>query len=177
MWIRSFDRERGKKKKRYSHAIPLDTSPVATAHVHAAISDIDIIYRPRLLLVEGSRLMPTETSGLGPWEKKRIVMKWNTFWDVGVSVEEDNTKACNSSCSDNNTQSSQYAMQNIGWQNQANWTTIAWSGILACENRLHRKQTLILKPEVSGWGETMTPQFCVAPITDRYPGCFPAGPK
>lgn len=48
---------------------------MATAHVYAAIPDIDIIYCPRLLLVKGSWLMPTKTSGLGPLKKMRILMK------------------------------------------------------------------------------------------------------
>lgn len=48
---------------------------MATAHIYAAIPNIDIIYCPRLLLVKGSWLMPTETSGLGPLKRNKIIMK------------------------------------------------------------------------------------------------------
>lgn len=54
------------RKQIYVHTVSLDAPSVATAHVYAAIPDTDIIYCPCLLLVKRSRLMPTETSGLGP---------------------------------------------------------------------------------------------------------------
>lgn len=59
----------------YLHTVSLDAPPMATAHVYAAIPNIDVIYRPCLLLVKRSWLMPTETSGLGPLKKERITMK------------------------------------------------------------------------------------------------------
>lgn len=59
----------------YLHTVSLDAPPMTTAHVYAAIPDIDIIYCPRLLLVKRSWLMPTETSGLGPLKKERIITK------------------------------------------------------------------------------------------------------
>lgn len=59
----------------YLHTVSLDAPPMATAHVYAAIPDIDIVYRPCLLLVKRSWLIPTETSGLGPVKKERIITK------------------------------------------------------------------------------------------------------
>lgn len=57
------------RKQVYSHTVPLRALSMATAHVYTAISDIDVVYRPCLLLVKRSWLMPTETSGLGPCKK------------------------------------------------------------------------------------------------------------
>lgn len=59
----------------YLHTTSLDAPSMATAHIYTAVPDVDVIYRPRLLLVKRSWLMPTETSCLGPLEKKRIIMK------------------------------------------------------------------------------------------------------
>lgn len=57
------------------HTVSSDAPPMATAHVYAAIPNIDVIDRPCLLLVKRSGLMPTETSGLGPLKRERIIMK------------------------------------------------------------------------------------------------------
>lgn len=65
----------GRKNKAYLHTVSLDAPSMATAHIYTAVPDIDIIYRPCLLLVKRSWLMPTETSGLRPLKKKRIIMK------------------------------------------------------------------------------------------------------
>jgi len=64
-----------RKKKAYLHTVSLDAPSMATTHIYAAIPDIDIIYCPRLLLVKRSWLMPTETSGLGPLKRNKIIMK------------------------------------------------------------------------------------------------------
>lgn len=69
----TFDR---RKRKTHLHTASLDAASMSTAHVNAAVPDIDVIYRPCLLLVKRSWLMPTETSGLGPLKKKRIIMKY-----------------------------------------------------------------------------------------------------
>lgn len=65
----------GRGKKAYLHTVSLDAPSMAAAHIYAAIPDIDIIYCPCLLLVKRSWLMPSETSGLRPLKKKRIIMK------------------------------------------------------------------------------------------------------
>lgn len=74
----------------YLHTASLDAPPMAAAHIYAAIPDVDVIYCPCLLLVKRSWLMPTETSGLGPW-KKRITMKdaveWNPEFCMGNIME------------------------------------------------------------------------------------------
>lgn len=63
------------RKQIYLHTISLDAPSMTSAHVYAAIPDIDIIYCPCLLFVKRSWLMPTKTSGLGPVKKKRIIIK------------------------------------------------------------------------------------------------------
>lgn len=58
-------------KRWHLHTVVLCALPMATAHVYAAIPNVDIINCPRLLLVKRSRLVPAETSCLRPWERKK----------------------------------------------------------------------------------------------------------
>lgn len=58
-------------KRWHLHTVVLCALPVATAHVYAAIPNVDVIDCPRLLLVKRSRLVPAETSRLRPWERKK----------------------------------------------------------------------------------------------------------
>ena len=75
-----------------SHAGALLAAAVSGAHVWAAVSDVEVVQGPGLLLVKRSLLEPAEPRGRRPTITDRALLQYNTMedshqecWEVGLT--------------------------------------------------------------------------------------------